>query len=133
MSTPQKLAQCFRLPPEISKQLDELAGSSRIKSRIVVEALTNFFEQKGSDEIELRFAKRLDQQSRQLERIELHAITIIESVSLFIRYRLTADAKILPSDEQDRAIGRNRFEAFVTRVGKKLQSGRLTYSSWIKR
>ena len=51
----------------------------------------------------------------------------LESLALFVRYMLTVNAPLAEEDETSRAIGRDRFAAFVTRVGQQLATGRLTF------
>ena len=115
------------LPKEVSERLEALArapGAS--KSRILAEALTAWLDRKGADEMELRFARRLDRLSNQLARIERDGHVQLESLALFVRYMLTVNAPLADGDEAARAVGRDRFEAFVRRVAQALASGRLT-------
>ena len=116
------------LPKDVSERLEALArapGAS--KSRILAEAVTAWLNRKGADEMELRFAHRLDRLSNQLARIERDGHVQIESLALFIRYMLTVNAPLPEEDEVSRAIGRDRFAAFVRRVGQQLAGGRLTF------
>lgn len=113
------------LPKDVSDRLEALArapGAS--KSRILAEALTSWLNRKGADEMELRFAQRLDRLSNQLARIERDGHVQLESLGLFIRYMLTVNAPLPEGDEAARAVGRDRFAAFVERVGRQLASGR---------
>ena len=86
-----------------------------------------WLNRRGTDELEQRFALRLDRLSRQLERIERDGHVSLESLALFIRYMLTVNAPLPDGDEAARAIGKDRFAAFVTRVGQQLASGRNTF------
>jgi hypothetical protein len=120
----------FLLDRPLSERLDEIAaGSKNLRRRIVNEALASFFDRKASNELDLRFAKRLDRISNQLERIERNGRIELESLALFIRYMLAIHAPPPESDEASRAIGRDRFQAFITRVARQLQSGRSTFHS----
>ena len=113
------------LPRALSERMDALArGPGASRSKILAEALAAFFDRKGADEIELRFAKRLDRLSNQLARIERNGHVGLESLALFIRYMLTVNAPLPESDKAAQAIGRDRFAAFVERVGQQLASGR---------
>lgn len=126
-SSDQVRHQLF-LPKDVSDRLEALArapGAS--KSRILAEAVTAWLNRKGADEMELRFAHRLDCLSNQLARIERDGHVQIESLALFIRYMLTVNAPLPEEDEVSRAIGRDRFAAFVQRVGQQLAAGRLTF------
>lgn len=116
------------LPRDLSERLEALArspGASR--SRILAAAVAAFLERKGADELEQRFAQRLDRVSNQLARIERNSHVELESLALFIRYMLTVNAPLAEGDEAARAIGRDRFAAFVDRVGMAVASGRLTF------
>jgi hypothetical protein len=116
------------LPPELAKRFEEIAaapGASR--SSILAAALSAFLERRGASELEQRFAVRLDRISSQLERIERNGHVELESLALFVRYMLTVSAPLPDDDEVARAIGRDRFAAFIARVGQQLASGRRTF------
>lgn len=116
------------LPKDVSDRLEALArapGAS--KSRILAEALTAWLNRKAVDEMELRFTHRLDRLSNQLARIERDGHVQLESFALFVRYMLTVNAPLPEGDEAARAVGRDRFAAFVQRVGQQLAGGRLTF------
>ena len=118
------------LPREESERLEAMArepGAS--KSRLLAEAWSTWLDRRGADELEQRFAKRLDRISRQLARIERDGHVSIESLALFIRYMLTVNAPLPEGDETAQALGRDRFAAFVERVGRRLASGRRTIRS----
>ena len=113
------------LPRALSERMDALArGPGASRSKILAEALAAFLDRKGADELELRFAKRLDRLSNQLARIERNGHVGLESLALFIRYMLTVNAPLPERDKAAQAIGRERFAAFVERVGQQLASGR---------
>ena len=116
------------LPRDLSKRLDEIAARPGVyKSRIVAEAVADFFDAKGADALGERFAHRLDYMSGQLGRIERNSHIELESIALFIRYMLTVNAPLPEGDEASQAIGRDRFAAFVDRVARKFASGRVTF------
>ena len=113
------------LPRGLSERLEALArkpGASR--SRILAAALSAWLERKGDDEVELRFAERLDRLSAQLARIERNGLVELESLALFIRYMLTVNAPLPEGDKASQAIGRDRFAAFVERLGRQMATGR---------
>lgn len=115
------------LPRSLSLRIEELArGPGASKSRILGEAVATYLDRKGDDALELRFMARLDRVSRQLERIERNGRIELESFALFVRYMLTVNAPLPEGDKAAQAIGRDRFQAFVNRVGQQLASGRLT-------
>ena len=115
------------LPKDVAERFEELAAKpGATKSSILAAALTTFLNRRGASEAEERFAIRLDRISNQLARIERDGNVSLESLGLFIRYMLTVNAPLAEEDEVARAIGRDRFAAFVVRVGQTLASGRRT-------
>ena len=115
------------LPKALGERLETLASAPGVyKSKIVAEAVAAFLERSGDDELELRFAQRLDRLSNHLARIERNTHVELESLGLFIRYMLTVSPPIGEGDEGARAIGRDRFAAFVERVGRSLAGGRVS-------
>lgn len=118
----------FTIGEPLRRRLDELSGANNVtRSAIVVDALRAWLDRKGDDDLELRFAARLDRMSRQLARIERNGHIELETLALFIRYMLTINAPLPEGDEAARAIGRDRFAAFIERVGRQLASGRFTF------
>jgi hypothetical protein len=115
------------LPRDVATRFEALAAEpGASKSSILAAALTAFLNRRGASELEEKFAIRLDRISNQLGRIERDSNISLESLGLFIRYMLTVNAPLAEEDEVARAIGRDRFAAFVTRVGQTLSSGRRT-------
>ena len=116
------------LPLALSRRFEALAAApGASKSSILVAALTAFLDRGGASELEEKFAIRLGRISAQLERIERNGHVELESLGLFIRYMLTVNAPLAEEDEVARAIGRDRFAAFITRVGQQLATGRRTF------
>jgi predicted DNA-binding protein len=116
------------LPRALSERLEALArGPGASRSRILAEAVAAFLDRKGADALELRFAQRLDRLSNQLARIERNTQVELESLALFVRYMLTVNAPLPENDKAAQAIGRDRFNAFVEKVGRQLAGGRLTF------
>jgi hypothetical protein len=113
------------LPRGLSERLEAVArGPGASRSKILAEALAAFLDRKGSDILDQHFAHRLDRLSGQLARIERNGQVELESLALFIRYMLTVNAPLPEGDKAAQAIGRDRFAAFVERVGRQLASGR---------
>ena len=115
------------LPQALSERLEALArGPGASRSKILAEAVAAFLERKGDDALELRFMGRLDRMSKQLARIERNSKIELESLALFVRYMLTVNAPLPEGDKAAQAIGRDRFNAFVERVGQQGAAGRLS-------
>ncbi|SRR6266851_7343585 len=113
------------LDDELSERLDALAkkpGSS--KSAIVTDALRSYLARRAAKEIEDMLKVRLDRIGNQLNRIERNEQIILESLALFIRYQLTVTAPLPEADQAARAIGRDRFRAFIDQVARGIADGR---------
>src|SRR3954453_14227149 len=116
------------LPREVSERLEALAGKPGVtKSSLLAEAVTASLDRRGRNELDERFGLRLDRISKQLARIERDGHVAIESLALFVRYMLTVNAPLPEGDEAARAIGRDRFAAFVQRVPRRLATGRRSF------
>lgn len=116
------------LPEDLSSRLEALASKpGATKSAILAEALRALLDYRGASEAERLFSMRLDRISKQLARIERNTHVELESLALFVRYMLTVNAPLAEEDEAARAIGRDRFAAFVARVGQQLACGRATF------
>lgn len=112
--------------PEHAKRLNELAAAKGVsKSSIVATALASWLSSDAAGQREAVIAKRLDQLSRQAERLERDLNIQIEALALFIRYYLTVSTPI-PEAHQEaaRAQGKARFEQFVEQLGRHLVRGR---------
>lgn len=115
------------LPKAVADRFEQLAAApGASKSRLLAAAVEAWLDRRGTDELEQRFARRLDRISGQLARIERDGHVGLESLALFVRYMLTVNPPLHEGDEAARAIGRDRFAAFVSRVGQQLASGRIT-------
>jgi predicted DNA-binding protein len=116
------------LSRDLSGRLEALAAKpGATKSSILAAAVAAYLDRKGASELDERFAHRLNRMSEQLARIERNGHVGIESLALFIRYMLAVNAPLAEEDEAARAIGRDRFAAFITRVGQQLATGRRTF------
>jgi hypothetical protein len=116
----------FRLPPDLAVQLADYAARKRVSQALVVEAaLASYLSPDGADRLEAALARRLDRQSRQLERLERHIAIANEALALFVRFWLTSTPPLpdaaLPAAQ---AKGRERYEAFVEALGRRLAHGR---------
>ena len=117
----------FTLKRDLSDRLEEASRAPGVfKSAIIAAAVEAWLDRKGTDEVELRFGRRLDKFSYQLARIERNGRVHIESFALFVRYMLSFNAMQPEADEAARATGHDRFVAFVERVGRQTAKGRLT-------
>lgn len=112
------------LPVDLSHRLEALAdrpGAS--KSGILTDALTAWLNRQAASDLENRFSHRLDRLSLALGRVERDGHVLLESLALFIRYQLMVQAPLPEGDDAARAVGRDRYNAFVARVGEAMASG----------
>ncbi len=115
------------LPKPLSDRLEALAAKpGASKSAILADAVTAWLNRRGASELEDRFALRLDRMSNALARIERDGHVTIETLALFIRFELSIQTPLAENDAVGRALARERFEAFVTQVGRAVASGRRT-------
>ena len=122
---PRKIRHQLFLDPAISAQLEELAAKpGASKSAILADAVEAWLNRRGSHELDDRFGQRLNRMSAQLNRIERDEMVLLESLALFVRYQLMVTAPLPEPDAAIRAIGRDRFQAFVDQVGRQMADGR---------
>ncbi|MGV7120804.1 CopG family transcriptional regulator [Sphingopyxis sp. 550A] len=127
---PKRVRYQLFLPEDLSHRFEALASApGASKSAILTDALTAWLNRQAASELENRFNQRLDRMSMALGRIERDGHILLESLALFVRYELMVQAPLPEADEAARAIGRDRFEAFVTRVGEALASGQRTLAA----
>jgi hypothetical protein len=113
------------LDPEMMTQLTELADrKQQPKSLIAEAAITSFLTPDESDRREAAMVRRLDRLSRQGERVERDLWIAAETLALFIRFWLTVTPP-LPESAQAaaQAKGRERFDAFLQTLGRRLAKG----------
>ncbi len=112
------------LEDTLMAQLEALASKpGGSKSAIVADALRAMITRRGSGEVDDMVKTRFDRVSSHLSRLERDQQIILESLALFIRYQLTITAPVPKNDKAARAIGHDRFQAFVEQVGRRISSG----------
>ncbi len=119
-----KIRHQLFLDAGLSEKLEALAarpGAS--KSAILADAVAAWLARRGAQELDDRFGLRLNRISAQLNRIERDGQVLLESLALFVRYQLTVTAPLPEADQAARAIGRDRFQAFVDQVGRQIAGG----------
>lgn len=113
------------LDAELSEKLDALAatpGSS--KSAIVADALRAYLTRQGARELDDLLKVRLGRLGDQLGRIERNLDVVLESLALFVRYQLAVTPPLPEADQKAaRAVGHDRFQAFIAQVGRRLAGG----------
>lgn len=94
------------------------------ESQIVDAALAAFFTHEIDDQRDAAIIRRLDRMTRQFGRVERDCLILAETLALFIRTYLTVTPPV-PAQDKDaaRAKGAERFEIFVTQLGRQLAGG----------
>ena len=113
------------LPPDLLKQIADLADRKKLsRSTIVEAAVASFLSPDGADRREAAFARRLDRLSRQVQRLERNLGIAIETLALFVRFWLTITPPLRPDAQAAAQVkGRQRYEGFVEALGQRLQTG----------
>lgn len=125
-----KIRQNLYIDRELGDALEAMAaGHAGNKSRLVNDALRSWIRHRGASEADAALRMRLDQLSNELAAIHRDIDVLIESLALFIRYQLMVTLPLADNDEAGRAQGRQRFEAFITQVGRQVATGKRTIST----
>jgi hypothetical protein len=108
-----------------AKRLAELAATRGIsKSSIIAAALASFLSPDSADRREAAIGRRLDQLTRQFDKLDRDQNILIETVALFIRYYLSVALTVPEAHEEAvKAQGRARFDQFVQQLTRHLQRG----------
>lgn len=95
------------------------------KASVVEAALMGFFSKEFDDQRDGALIRRLDRLTRQYDRLERNLSITTETLALFVRFFLTVTPP-LPNTDQDaaRALGKERFEYFITQLGRRLAGGK---------
>ena len=114
------------LPRPLAERFEALAAApGTSKSRLLATAVEAWLDRQGFDALELSRNPVEPHREALLERIERNGHVELESLALFVRYMLTVTPPVADEDDAARAVGRDRFAAFVERVGRRLAGGRL--------
>lgn len=115
----------FYLPDDLSAKLDDLASKpGNSKTTILTEALRAWFDRKAANELDERFAPRLDRQQRVLQRVETTLNIAAEALDLFIHHQMTVLAHQPAFDPEQAQLGGKRYRAFMDQVARRLAGNR---------
>lgn len=113
------------LDPDVMTMLaDYAARRSQSQSMIAEAAIASFLSPDADERREAAIAKRLDQIDRRLNRQERDIGIAVETLAVFIRFWLTTTPALPePAAQAARAKAGERYEAFVTALGRRLAQG----------
>jgi hypothetical protein len=113
------------LEPDVMAMLSDYAARREHAMSLVVEAaVASFLSPDDAERREALIAKRLDQIDRRMTRLERDVGISVETLALFIRFWLTTTPALPePAAQAARAKAGERYEAFVTALGRRLAQG----------
>lgn len=113
------------LDPDIMTMLaDYAARREQSQSMIAEAAIASFLSPDDAERREAIIAKRLDQFDRRMTRLERDVGISIETLAIFVRFWLaTTPALPEPAAQAARAKASERYEAFITALGRRLAKG----------
>lgn len=126
METRKKKAQVsVYLDPAIMTMLaDHAARRDQSQSMIAEAAIASFLSPDAAERREAVIAKRLDQLDRRMTRLERDSGIAVESLAVFIKFWLaTTPALPEPAAQAARAKAGERYDQFVTALGRRLAKG----------
>ena len=111
----------FYLSDDLSAKLEQLVGKQGAsKTSIMSDALTAWLERRATHELDQRFGPRLDRLAREQRRIHDRLDILAEALGVFIQHQMTLVAHQPPFDTDTQRLGRDRYQAFVDLVGRRL-------------
>ncbi|MDB2694105.1 CopG family transcriptional regulator [Paracoccus mangrovi] len=113
------------LDPDVTSALADFAARrDRSQSMIAEAAIASFLSPDDAERREAIVAKRLDQMDRRMTRVERDVGIAVESLAVFIRFWLmTTPALPEPAAKAAKAKSAERYEAFITALGRRLAQG----------
>ena len=123
--SPRKQRLSVYLEPAVMKRLVEHAARrDQSRSLIAEAAIESFLSPDAAERQEAAFTKRLDQIDRRIARLERDVGISVETLAVFVRFWLsTTPALPEPAAQAARAKTGERYEAFVTALGRRLAKG----------
>ena len=113
------------LDPDIMTMLaDYAARREQSQSMIAEAAIASFLSPDDAERREAVVAKRLDQIDRRMTRLERDLGISVETLAVFIRFWLTTTPALPePAAKAARAKAAERYESFITALGRRLAKG----------
>ncbi len=126
MATVRKKAKfTVYLDPDVERKLvDFAARRDQSQSMIAEAAIASFLSPDDAERREAIVAKRLDQLDRRIARLERDVGIAVETLAVFVRFwTTTTPALPEPAAQAARAKASERYEAFITALGRRLAKG----------
>jgi hypothetical protein len=126
MANPRKKRKVtVYLDPDVEKTLADFAARrDQSQSMIAEAAIASFLSPDDAERREAVVAKRLDQLDRRMMRLERDVGIAVESLAVFVRFWInTTPALPEPAAQAARAKANERYEGFVTALGRRLAKG----------
>jgi predicted transcriptional regulator len=125
VSRKKKVQISVYLDPAVMRMLaDYAARRDQSQSRIAEAAIASFLSPDADERREAAIAKRLDQVDRRLIRQERDIGIAVETLAVFVRFWLaTTPALPEPAAQAARAKAAERYESFITALGRRLAKG----------
>jgi hypothetical protein len=118
-----KVRQNLYLDREVADALSGLAAPNGNKSRMVNDALREWLVRRAAREVDDQLRKRFGELARDLAILRRNDHVAIEAVMQLARYVVTAVAPLADADAIGRMQGRERYDAFIAEVGRRLGHG----------
>jgi predicted transcriptional regulator len=126
MPTILKRRYSILLSDELAERFERVARRRNgAKSAIIEETLDRRLNPERYPLIDDAVLRRLDQLSKEINALKRDVAVATEMVSLFVRYYLTVTPPLASSEHQAaRTLGKERFQMFVTQIGRRIASDR---------
>ncbi|RUV74862.1 MAG: CopG family transcriptional regulator [Mesorhizobium sp.] len=113
------------LDPDVMTMLaDYAARLNQPQSMIAEAAIASFLSPDAAERREAAIGKRLDQLDRRMMRLERDIGISVETLAVFVRFWLTTTPALPePAAQAARAKASERYEAFITALGRRLVKG----------
>lgn len=113
------------LDRDVMKMLSDYAARRELSQSLVVEAaIASFLSPDADERREAAISKRLDRIDRRMTRLERDLGISVETLAIFVRFWLaTTPALPEPAAQGARAKAGERYDAFVTALGRRLAKG----------
>jgi predicted transcriptional regulator len=111
-------------PAVMNRLADHAARRDQSRSLIAEAAIESFLSPDAAERQEAAITKRLDQFDRRMTRLERDVGISVEMFAVFVRFWLaTTPALPEPAAQAARAKAGERYDAFVTALGRRLAKG----------